>query len=91
MDVKSQFVSSGNSSAGTSFLLGSLSLAVADTRRGFTPDIRATVDSLSAHVAANPQAANADNFAKYIQKITPQTAEVRPAAASRKPATGVTG
>lgn len=90
MDVRSQFVSGGNNQAGAGFLLGSLSLAVADTRRGFAPDVRATIDSLTAHVAANPQAANADSFAKYIQKITPQTAEARHAAA-RKLTTGVTG
>jgi hypothetical protein len=91
MDMKSQFAGGASNISGGQFLLGSLSLAVADTRRGFTPEVRAAVDNLSAHAAAHPGTVDAENFARYVQKITPQAGEARPAAASRKPVIGVTG
>lgn len=80
--IRSQFVASGEYS-GTNFLLDSLSIMGADTRRGFDTQTAEKVAAMSGYVAGNPQGTNAQKFNEYVAKITPAAQEAKPAATAR--------
>ncbi|HYD17058.1 MAG TPA: hypothetical protein VEF76_01100 [Patescibacteria group bacterium] len=77
---KSQFLTATNNFSGGDFLLGSLNLAAADTRKGFDAPTAELVTKMTGYVEANPQSTNAERFNKYVDKITPAQKSATPRA-----------
>jgi len=89
--MKSQFVTSGGY-GGNNFLLDSLSIVGADTRKGLDAATAEKVTAMTGFVNANPSGTNAQKFNEYVAKISPAAAETKPAAAHRattKPGSGL--
>jgi len=80
MSIKSDFL--GKAFNGGDYLLGSLNLVAADTRRGFDAETAKTVASMKDYVNANPNGSNVQAFNEYVAKINP-TAETKAAPVAR--------
>jgi len=85
MTTKSQFFADATGSGYTAgnFLLDSLTIVAADTRKGFDAQTSERVSAMTGFAAANPESSNAQRLGAYIAKLTPPAAETKPQATAR--------
>lgn len=69
MSAKSQFLATNNGFSSGDYLLGSLTVSVADTRTGFDNSTAKLIDNMVAFAEAS---SNGQRMNEYIAKITPQ-------------------
>ncbi|MDE1151413.1 MAG: hypothetical protein PW788_02655 [Micavibrio sp.] len=90
MSIKSDFL--GKAYSGSDFLLDSLNLVAADTRRGLDAPTAKAVSAMTDYVNANPNGSNVQAFNEYVAKINPATSEAKSAPVARaasKPGSGM--